>query len=204
MDRLIMLDYDGTIVDSLAVFCDACVRVFSRRGFPHLATCEQATALLESNWFEALASAGIPQDVADELEEEFAASAWSDDAPSPFGGMPGVIERLARQNVVVVVTSVRKPDVEGVLARHHVEGVREVLGSDTEPSKVRKIEQARAHHGRELEAWYVGDTVGDIAEARQAGVRSIAVTWGWGDRERLLAAQPDIVAETPEDLLALE
>ena len=199
-----MLDYDGTIVDSLAVFCDACVRVFARRGFPHLATCERATALLDDNWFEAQAAAGIPQPVTDELEEEFAASAWGDDAPSPFPGMRRVIERLARHNVVVVVTSVRKADVEGVLARHGVTGISEVLGSDTETSKVRKIGTARTHHGSSREAWYVGDTVGDIVEARHAGVKSVAVTWGWGREDRLRAAFPDLVASTPEDLLALE
>lgn len=199
-----MLDYDGTIVDSLGVFCDACISVFRRRGFPRLATCEQATALLEDNWFAALAAAGVPQEVTDELEDAFAASAWAENAPSPFAGMPGVIERLAKRNTIVVVTSVRKPDVEGVLARHHVAGIAEIIGSDTEPSKVRKIQMARERHGDGLKPWYVGDTVGDIVEAREAGVASVGVAWGWGGADRLRAAAPDLIVYRPDDLLVLE
>ena len=46
-------------------------------------------------------------------------------------------------------------------------------------------------------------TVGDILEARAAGVRSVAVTWGWHDRERLVAVSPDFIVDTPERLLSL-
>jgi phosphoglycolate phosphatase len=49
----------------------------------------------------------------------------------------------------------------------------------------------------------VGDTVGDIVEARQAGVPSVAVTWGWHSEERLLAASPDVVAHDPQELVGI-
>lgn len=206
MHKLIMFDYDGTIVDSQAAFCDACVSTFRRRGFPELATCERAIALLDENWFEALASAGVPPDVVEELEDAFSSSASIDSsgAPAPFEGMPGLIERLAWRNTVVIVTSSRSPDVERVLAHHRVSGIAEVLGSDVETSKLLKIKAARERHGEGLDPWYVGDTVGDILEARAAGVRSVAVAWGWQDVEKLRAASPDLIACSPEDLLLLE
>jgi phosphoglycolate phosphatase len=205
VSNLIMLDYDGTIVDTLAAFCDACATTFRRRGFPQLATCERAVALLDDNWFEALAAAGVPQDVTDELEDAFSASALSDapDAPLPFAGMPQLIERLARRNTIVVVTSSRSRDVEDVLARHNVGGIAEVLGSDADTSKLRKIQMAREHHGGGLNPWYVGDTVGDILEAKAAGVGAAGVAWGWQHVEKLRAASPDFIAYSPEDLLVL-
>ena len=51
--------------------------------------------------------------------------------------------------------------------------------------------------------YYVCDTVGDIREARDAGIRTVAVTWGWHSRERLAAAHPDRLIDVPEKLLAL-
>jgi phosphoglycolate phosphatase-like HAD superfamily hydrolase len=31
----------------------------------------------------------------------------------------------------------------------------------------------------------------------------VAVTWGWHSRERLVAAHPDFLVETPEGLLSM-
>ena len=198
-----MFDYDGTIVDSLHVFCDACVTVFARNGYPQYATCERALAFLDGNWFEALAAAGLSPQVIDELEDEFSAQA-SEGVPRPFEGMPELIERLARRNAVVVITSSRGDDVKRIIAEHRLQGISEVLGADTATSKLVKIRMARERHGSELKPWYVGDTVGDIVEAKAAGVSSIGVGWGWQGAEKLRAAEPDLMAYSPGDLLVLE
>lgn len=47
---------------------------------------------------------------------------------------------------------------------------------------------------------YIGDEDRDISAARKAGVRSIAVSWGYNSRERLLKKRPDIVVDSPEEL----
>jgi phosphoglycolate phosphatase len=206
MDNLIMLDYDGTIVDSLGVFCQACVSTFRHRGFPQFATCERAVAFMDDNWFAALAAAGVPDDVVVEMEDVFADLADPDAAvpPVPFEGMAKVLERLARRNTLVVITSSRARTVERMFARRGIGGIAGVLGADTDASKLRKIARARAHYDGRLRPWYVGDTVGDILEARAAGVRSVGVAWGWQHVDKLLAASPDLIAYRPEDLLALE
>ena len=198
-----MFDYDGTIVDSLHVFCDACVAVFERNGYAQYASCERALAFLDGNWFEELAAAGLSPRVIDELEGEFAVLA-SEGIPQPFEGMPELIERLARRNAVVVITSSRGEDVKRVVAEHRLMGISEVLGADTATSKLVKIRMARERYGNGLQPWYVGDTVGDIVEAKAAGVGSIGVGWGWQGAEKLRAAKPDVMAYAPDDLLVLE
>src|SRR5690625_1374365 len=50
---------------------------------------------------------------------------------------------------------------------------------------------------------YVGDEERDIDCAQTAGVRSVAVTWGFNTREVLSAATPDHLCENPTDLLKL-
>jgi phosphoglycolate phosphatase len=44
----------------------------------------------------------------------------------------------------------------------------------------------------------------DIETARNAGMWVIAVTWGFHDRERLLAAGADQLVNAPEELLDLD
>jgi phosphoglycolate phosphatase len=197
--KLIMFDFDGVIVDSLDHQCRAFVETVRAEGFADLATAEQFLEFTESNWFEALAAAGVPPTVVSEVENAFGA------APSPelFPEMATVIERLAAAHRVIVITSSRTDVVERVLAEHSVRGVAEVIGGDQDESKTRKIDNARRRFGRALAAWYVGDTVGDILEARRAGVGTIGVAWGWHGVERLRRANPDHMAHAPSDLLDL-
>ena len=117
--------------------------------------------------------------------------------------MAGVIERLAEENAVVVITSSRTCVVEGILAEHGVRGVAEVVGGDREASKTRKIRAMRQRFGESLAAWYVCDTVGDVLEAREAGAGTVGVAWGWHGEERLRKAAPDRMAHAPSDLLDL-
>ena len=197
--KLIMFDFDGVIVDSLDHQCRAFVETVRAEGFADLATAEQFLEFTESNWFEALAAAGVPPTVVSEVENAFGA------APSPelFPEMATVVERLTAAHRVIVITSSRTDVVERVLAEHSVRGVAEVIGGDQDESKTRKIDNARRRFGRALAAWYVGDTVGDILEARRAGVGTVGVAWGWHGVERLRRANPDHMAHAPSDLLDL-
>jgi len=49
----------------------------------------------------------------------------------------------------------------------------------------------------------VGDTVGDVLEARAAGVGTVGVAWGWHGVERLRRVKPDRMVHAPSDLLDL-
>ena len=49
--------------------------------------------------------------------------------------------------------------------------------------------------------FYIGDTVGDIMEAKKAGVKSIAASWGYHKRECLVNCSPDILIDKPGDLI---
>jgi len=50
-------------------------------------------------------------------------------------------------------------------------------------------------------ACYVGDAPFDMMAGRAAGLTTIAVTWGFFPPHELLSLEPDLVADTPADLL---
>jgi len=202
MSELVMLDFDGVIADSLDVTVAAQVAVMTAYGFPQLATADALLRMVEDNWFAGLRALGVPEAAGPEIDE-FIARALAAGEFGPFPDIPHVVGRLGARHEVVVVTSNRGDIVEGFLARYRIGGVGSVLGNEVATSKVEKIDLARRRHASADGGWYVGDTVGDVAEARAAGARVVAATWGWHSRERLERAMPDHVAATPADLLAL-
>ena len=52
-------------------------------------------------------------------------------------------------------------------------------------------------------AWYVGDSIHDIAAGRAAGVRTAGVLWGPFPRDELVAAGPDRILDHPAQLADL-
>ena len=55
---------------------------------------------------------------------------------------------------------------------------------------------------RATDCVYIGDAVVDVQAAKAAGMASIAVTWGAGERAYLLAAGPLAIVDTMEELRA--
>jgi phosphoglycolate phosphatase len=49
----------------------------------------------------------------------------------------------------------------------------------------------------------IGDSTMDIETAKNAGMHAVAVTWGFHDRDRLLAAGADVIVDQPTALPAV-
>ena len=76
------------------------------------------------------------------------------------------------------------------------------MGADKETSKVKKINSIKSKF-RDAGCFYIGDTLGDVMEGREAGVKTISVTWGWHDEDRLKKGKPDYIIRNPEELIKL-
>ncbi len=53
------------------------------------------------------------------------------------------------------------------------------------------------------QTFYIGDEARDIEAAKQSGINSIAVTWGFNSEKLLLQHKPHFIARKPEDLLMI-
>jgi phosphoglycolate phosphatase len=202
--RLIMLDFDGVIVDSLEATYAGAVRYLEAHGLSHLASPDALLSMLDHNWYDGMARAGLDPKAALALDGalmEGLRERVHEIRAVP--GMPQAIEELSLRHTVVVITSNFTWFVDAVFDQVGVRGVSRVTGADDHTSKVKKIGDACARYPHPGGCCYVGDTVGDIVEARQAGVPSVAVTWGWHTEERLYAASPDAVAHDPEELVRI-
>ncbi len=71
----------------------------------------------------------------------------------------------------------------------------------TSPTPPRCARRWRGWAPRREGACYVGDAPFDLRAGRAAGVATVAVTWGFFSPADLIAEGPDVVVDTPEELL---
>ena len=201
---LLMLDHDGVVVDSFEIFSSAFLEECRRVGLTGIATQDDVLELFHGNVYESLRAAGAGDEQVRRVVRR-AADALRVALPAlrPFPLMPEVLRELAEARHLVIVTSNATDVVEGFFRRHAIGGLAEIAGSETGQSKVDKIGTLVARFPGQSRYWFVGDTAGDMREARLAGVTPLGVAWGWHAPEVLEEAGAEGIAETPVDLLAI-
>lgn len=125
----------------------------------------------------------------------------------PYPGVDRAVETLAARMPLAVATSKPTHFAEPILAELGLrESFRGVFGptleakDETKPATVARALAALGGPGR---AAIVGDRRHDVEAARENGIGSIGVTWGFGSRDELTLAGADQVVDSPAELMAL-
>ena len=202
--KLVMFDFDGVIVDSLDVFGTAFLDACTAVGVQGFTTVDDLLAVMEDNFFAGMRARGVADDlVAEVLGRVGSALVRARHWLKPFPLVPQVLEELADVRTVVIVTSSPTEVVEGWLRTHEVHGVSEIAGAEMARSKVDKIHALQERFAGQDVYWYVGDTAGDVREAREAGATPVGVAWGWHEPQLLVEAGAERVAASPAELLTI-
>lgn len=123
---------------------------------------------------------------------------------APVKGIGAVLHALAGKHPLIIVSSTIESPIQDYLSMHNLSKYfAEILGSDHEKSKAKKIRDVLARYKvKPQDVVFVTDTLGDIREALVAGVKTVGVTWGWHPRATLMKGSPDAIVERPDLLLA--
>ena len=202
--NLFLFDFDGVLADSLDLYSEAVARCLLRIGTPIVKNREDYLALFEGNFYESMAAKGVDLVAFAGAAQEILPGI-DYDAMKPFDGLIPVLEALQKDHLLAVISSNGFRTISRMLERFGFDRFfQDILGSDFLFSKKDKIAHALSKYGIDRKrTFYIGDTTGDILEAREAGVRTVAVTWGWHSREKLAAVHPDFLVDKPEDLLRM-
>jgi phosphoglycolate phosphatase len=202
--KLFLFDFDGVLVDSLSLYEQSVNICLERIGKPLIVSREEFLDLFEDNFYSAIAKRGV--DVGEFMAASKAVTPALDyGVVRPVTELIPVLAELKKRHELIIISSNSSFAIRLMLAKFGFESYfDDVLGADFNFSKIEKILYAMGHYGTNGgHTVYVCDTAGDIREAREAGVKAVAVTWGWHPRERLERARPDAMIEQPEDLLRL-
>jgi phosphoglycolate phosphatase len=120
-------------------------------------------------------------------------------------GLDPVIRKLSQSANLSIVTGNSCRVVDKFLKANNLKGdFKTILCAEDSGSRVEKILKILSQDGRSnAEGFLIGDAVSDIRSAREAGIKSIAVSWGHQSRAKLAAQNPDFIIDHPDELLHL-
>jgi len=123
---------------------------------------------------------------------------------SPFPGIADLLGRLSQAGLALaVVTSNSCANVRHVLGRQSMGFLAACEGGVSIFGKRVKLRKVLRHSGiHPAQAIFIGDEIRDIEAARDAGIASGAVTWGFTDVDALQAHSPDMLFGSVEAMLS--
>jgi phosphoglycolate phosphatase len=203
---LILFDFDGVLADTLTDMLRFAQEVCDELGVKHKVV-QPDLSELEVMSFATLGRAcETPEDLVDEFVRKCTGKfAEKESPPAIFDGLGEVVRKLAESHLLAVVSGNTEGNIRAFLEEHGLEGcVRAVYGMEMPGSKVEKILMAKSQFAAEGEAVFmVGDSLSDVRAARDAGVKSIAVSWGHQSVGRLVKGVPDHVVRLPGELIEI-
>jgi HAD superfamily hydrolase (TIGR01509 family) len=205
----VLLDIDGTLVDSNYLHADAWDRAFVTAGHPvEMWRIHRAIGMDSGKLVERLL--GEDADAVAEAVQTEHSRLYMDmtDRLRVMKGARELLQELARRgHVVVLATSAPKDELAVLLDVLHVNEAIDSVTSGEDVSAAKPdpdlieiaLERASLPARR---AVMIGDSVWDIEAARRAGVTSIGVRAGGYGAEELLRAGASAVYDDPAHLLA--
>lgn len=190
--KLIIFDFDGVLVDTLL----ACYSIVSE-------TNEDLSIEEYKNFF------------AGNINDALRGNKKMNPHPDFFGCydvntreikvpliLKALVEKLSENYILSIVSSTATSSIRTILEREGINKYfKDILGNDVHGSKVVKIEMVlEKENTLPKDTVFVTDTLGDILEGKKCDVKSIAVTWGFHDKETLEKGNPAVIVDNPSDL----
>ena len=210
MEKLVIFDLDGTLLNTIADLAGAANHTLDALGLPQHTLDEYR--LMVGNGMRKLIMRALPDEKAadDAFVDSTLASFLAyyadhiDLYTRPYPGIPELISTLSAQGYKLAVASNKIQAGADKLIAEFFPGIEfvAVMGNSSQyPLKpdaalveyiMHKAGTDRAH------TIMVGDSGTDIQTARNAGIPIIAVSWGFRPRHELTAA--DFIADTAEQI----
>lgn len=212
MFKTVIFDLDGTILNTIDDLADASNFACRQLGWPEYTVAQYKKLVGRGliNLIRDMAPAGSGEVELDAALQAFSVyyADHSLDKTAPYPGIPELLAAAKAAGVQLAVYSNKDDAFCGDIVEHFFPGVFDVVrgklpGVPVKPDPAglgALMERLGAQRETTL---YVGDSNVDMETARNGGLTSCGVTWGFRDREELQGAGAVHVADEPAQLQKL-
>ncbi|MBQ6889484.1 MAG: HAD family hydrolase [Oscillospiraceae bacterium] len=209
MTKNILFDLDGTLTDSGEGIINCAILALEHFGLP-IPSREALRVIVGPPLDQSFIRFGVPADRTDEAIRVYRSryTTIGKFENYPYPGIRETLEALQKAgHRLFVATS--KPETMSVeiLEKFELAQYFELIcGATMDGSRSHKADVIAYLLGKvgSLEnVVMVGDTKFDVLGAKEHGIATVGVAWGYGTREEMLEAGAVAIAEKPEDLLQL-
>lgn len=210
--KLAVFDMDGTILDTLEDLKDSLNYALELNGFP-TRTIDEVRSFV-GNGIGKLIERGVPMGTSETETGKVLASFTEHykqhcaDKTKPYDGVTELILKLRSSGMKTAVVSNKADYGVSELCRQYFaglfdaavgerEGIRRKPAPDSVNAVLEKLDISRS------DAVYIGDSEVDLETAKNAEMDCIAVSWGFREPEFLRQRGADIIASSPDEVLAL-
>lgn len=204
-----IFDMDGTILETLEDMCGSVNVTMNHVGYPRR-TMDEVRRFVgngAAKLIERCMPAGAEDPRYPAALEFYRAyyDAHAQIKTGPYPGIPELLNQLSREGVRLAVVSNKPDEAVRALTERYFPGVFPVAignrdGWATKPAPDSVYEAMRLLGARRESTVYVGDSDVDVDTARNAGLDSIIVTWGFRDEDFLRAHGAQHLAHNTDEL----
>ncbi len=202
--KAIILDYDGVIVDSIKPFMDVFNSLAKKYGYSQTNNRDDFIRIFDKNIFDPALSLGMTKLKApmylNDLKKQFKEA---NKKTKTYPGLGQLATVLSEHFKLAIVSYNFKENINEILTREKIKDRFSLVISGEEViSKSKMIKNCLEKLGlRQNEVVYITDTFADVMHGKEAHVTTIAVTWGYQLRPKLLTASPDFIVDKPSELM---
>lgn len=199
--RLLIWDFDGTLVDSLEVALEVYCKLQASFDLPPI---DDPEAVRDLSLTQFLGRFQIPVRRVPFLFTAFLREFRSRlDSVKIHDGIGDVLQGLHAEGVRhAVISSNSKANIQQCLKTHQLDGLFDfVIGTSRVHGKQRRIAKALKSVSQSAKnVLYVGDEVRDVEACRQIPLDVVAVEWGLNSAKALQESQPTYQVSQPHQL----
>ena len=207
--KCLLLDLDGTIVDSKEAYLEAMKTAMKKTGQKTMdinAVTEIPKRLEQNLPINDLIQGIDAQEFLKAYLDAYYQATTAKAKPVP--SISDTLQRLSRKVKLAVVTMRHVPcrivveELEKFGLAKYIQNVVTALDTEkSKPSPEALIKCARCLHVKMSDCAVVGDSVVDVKAGKAAGAKTIAVLSGIFSRQELEKENPDLILENVKDLL---
>lgn len=212
MIKLVILDMDGTVFNTIGGIANSANYVFASYGYSSLdldfytrAVGGGAGKLIEKAMNELSVTNIKHETVVKEFIEHYCLNFKHD--LYMYEGMQNLITKINDANKIAAINTNKPHSIAQEITKEFFlkNEIKKVIGQQQDkpkkPDPHAAIELMQQFNAKPHETIYIGDSRVDVETAKNAGVKSIGVTWGFGTNEEIQLA--DYIAENTKMIEAI-